>query len=186
MNIDKENITDSNINRTIIRFAVNKTWLTDNNVDSSNISLYRWENTNWNELPTSNVTEDAFEIYYEAESPGFSVFTIGTSEGTPEIEEACTENWSCTDWSECVNATQARNCTDTNACGTTASKPEETQTCETAGAEVISEGLPTTIIMIAVALLILIVIVALIFILRNKRKVDISPVEQETEKKYFY
>jgi hypothetical protein len=42
----------------------------------------------------------------------------------------CQEDWSCTDWSECVNSIQARTCVDKNDCGTTASKPVETQNCE--------------------------------------------------------
>lgn len=44
--------------------------------------------------------------------------------------EECTENWDCTEWEklgECVDNEQeyVRTCTDANACGTTASKPSE-------------------------------------------------------------
>ena len=45
-------------------------------------------------------------------------------------ETNCTENWSCTNWSDCVNETQIRTCTDLNDCNTTNEKPEETQDCE--------------------------------------------------------
>jgi hypothetical protein len=42
----------------------------------------------------------------------------------------CTENWTCTEWSECSpEGIQTRICTDRNNCGTTRNKPVETQTC---------------------------------------------------------
>ncbi len=45
----------------------------------------------------------------------------------------CTENWQCTSWSAwslCVNnlQTRTRTCTDMNSCGTTTSKPSESET----------------------------------------------------------
>jgi len=66
-------------------------------------------------------------------------------EGTPtpgeenvcekEIEE-CIENWTCSEWSECADEIQERECTDSNSCGTTASKPAIEEDCnETLPAE---------------------------------------------------
>ncbi|MFH1257040.1 MAG: fibronectin type III domain-containing protein [Candidatus Diapherotrites archaeon] len=52
---------------------------------------------------------------------------------------SCTENWSCTAWSECTNNQQARTCTDANDCGTTVNKPAETQSCSPPGEGVIFE-----------------------------------------------
>ncbi|MFH1586454.1 MAG: hypothetical protein ABID38_01200, partial [Candidatus Diapherotrites archaeon] len=51
----------------------------------------------------------------------------------------CTESWSCTSWSLCVNGTQTRTCTDSNECGTTTSKPPEMQSCSPLGEGVIFE-----------------------------------------------
>ncbi|MDO8741507.1 MAG: CARDB domain-containing protein [Candidatus Woesearchaeota archaeon] len=45
---------------------------------------------------------------------------------------ACTESWSCSEWSSCVNNQQTRTCTDANNCGTTANKPATTQSCTSA------------------------------------------------------
>jgi hypothetical protein len=45
----------------------------------------------------------------------------------------CTESWSCTAWSDIDNSCGTRTCTDANACGTTVSKPSETETCPEAG-----------------------------------------------------
>jgi PGF-pre-PGF domain-containing protein len=87
INIEKINITNADINKTFIKFAVNKTWLTDNNVDASNIALYKWSDNRWNELTTTKVDEDEREVFYTAESPGLSVFVIGTKGGAPEVEE---------------------------------------------------------------------------------------------------
>jgi hypothetical protein len=42
----------------------------------------------------------------------------------------CSENWQCTEWSECsASGTQTRTCSDTKICNTTKSKPNETQSC---------------------------------------------------------
>ena len=189
INIEKENINDTDINKTIIRFAVNKTWISDNNINITNISMYRWEGYKWNELPTNNVSEDAFEIYYEAVSPGFSVFTIGTSGGTTEIaEEGCVERWSCTEWSVCSNSTQTRTCTDSNSCGTVVDKPLESQECQ---ASIIPElppieELPITTI-VAVAMLVVVAVGSMIF-LKSKGKLSFLSKEKEgeEEKEYYY
>jgi hypothetical protein len=43
--------------------------------------------------------------------------------------QQCQENWSCIDWSVCLNDVQTRTCTDKNKCGTTNSKPSLIRTC---------------------------------------------------------
>jgi len=44
--------------------------------------------------------------------------------------EVCSEDWSCTAWSDCQpDGAQARTCSDSNNCGTTANKPEEIRNC---------------------------------------------------------
>ncbi|MBN2203304.1 MAG: PGF-pre-PGF domain-containing protein [Candidatus Aenigmarchaeota archaeon] len=129
MNIDKENIDNDDINQTVIRFAVNKTWLEQNNINAAEVSMYRWEETLWNELTTTIVSNDSTEYIYEAVSPGFSTFVIGVS-GSQAEAPVCIESWSCTDWSECAADVQTRTCTDSNSCGTTSDKPAESQACE--------------------------------------------------------
>lgn len=58
-----------------ISFNVNKTWLRDNNIDSSEVKLLRYT-TEWTALPTTKTGEDTDKIYYSAETPGFSPFAI--------------------------------------------------------------------------------------------------------------
>ena len=41
----------------------------------------------------------------------------------------CVESWSCSSWSTCSGGTQTRTCTDSSSCGTTVSKPSESQSC---------------------------------------------------------
>ena len=44
-------------------------------------------------------------------------------------ESVCTENWLCTEWLECKDGAQTRTCTDSNNCGKTEEKPDESQSC---------------------------------------------------------
>ncbi|MFH1587529.1 MAG: hypothetical protein ABID38_06765 [Candidatus Diapherotrites archaeon] len=45
------------------------------------------------------------------------------------IDEECDEEWSCTEWTECINETQNRECTDSNKCGEISSRPSQEQIC---------------------------------------------------------
>jgi PGF-pre-PGF domain-containing protein len=81
------NINDTNIEEAGIKFKVNKTWINDNNINKSAIALQRYT-TIWNKLPTSLVSEDVDYAYYDAETPGFSVFVISGE----EIMQICTPN----------------------------------------------------------------------------------------------
>jgi hypothetical protein len=47
----------------------------------------------------------------------------------PLIPPVCIENWTCTEWSSCVDGTQTRNCTDLNYCNTKDNKPISSQNC---------------------------------------------------------
>lgn len=44
-------------------------------------------------------------------------------------DKACTENWSCYNWSTCSGGLQTRTCKDVNNCGSTTNKPVLTQSC---------------------------------------------------------
>ncbi|MDI6798764.1 MAG: PGF-pre-PGF domain-containing protein [Candidatus Aenigmarchaeota archaeon] len=166
INIVGENIRDEDISQAKIKFLVEKSWISGNNIDANTIVLYRFSDNKWNKLATTKVSEDTDYIYYEAQTPGFSYFAISGEVAIPEevakqtcpyeccIGEAayydkpcasgyrcennkcvaiavpCTEDWTCTEWSACIEGKQTRTCTDRNNCGTTVNKPAETQTCE--------------------------------------------------------
>jgi PGF-pre-PGF domain-containing protein len=188
ISIEKENISDSDISKAIIRFAVTRQWMTDNNVDYRNISLYRWESNNWNELPTNYSSNDTIEILFEAVSPGFSTFAIGVSgsETAPVEESQCTELWSCSSWSECSDGIQTRTCIDINNCGTYVTKPSESQECGAteADTEFVAGPFPffevSIIIVIAIAAIVLVV-------LEMTGKIHLGSLRgKETKTKYVY
>ncbi|MDD3247774.1 MAG: PGF-pre-PGF domain-containing protein [Methanosarcina sp.] len=65
-----------NIENAIVGFKVEKTWINSNGVDSSSVKLWKFEDGKWIELPTSQTSEDNDYVYYEADTPGFSAFSI--------------------------------------------------------------------------------------------------------------
>jgi PGF-pre-PGF domain-containing protein len=68
-------------------FKVEKTWIYDNNIDKNTITLIRYNN-GWKDLTTILLQEDDNFIYYEAETPGLSTYTVvGTQivEASPSI-----------------------------------------------------------------------------------------------------
>ena len=92
--INAENISDEDVRNVTIEFKVNKSWITEANVDEKSIKLCRYSNGSWTILSTDIVRETSTEIYYSAESPGFSIYAItgekeqkgGTTGGTPGFE----------------------------------------------------------------------------------------------------
>ena len=79
LNIE-ENINESDIASFTIKFKVEKTWITNNNIDKNMILLMRYHNGSWQELPTTLVKEDETYVYYEATVTGFSIFAIAVKE----------------------------------------------------------------------------------------------------------
>ena len=59
-----------------IAFKVNKTWVQNNNINTSSIVLHRYNNGVWTALPTTFTSQDAKYLYFSASTPGFSPFAI--------------------------------------------------------------------------------------------------------------
>lgn len=78
-------------------------------------------------LRNSNVSEQLF-INYTVIASDKTNFNL-----TINLTLACIETWSTTDWSTCSGGMQTRTATDSAKCGTTATKPSESQAC-TSGA----------------------------------------------------
>jgi len=83
----------NNLEKATIKFHVNKSWIEENNINKSTISLYRYT-TSWQKLPTTLISEDSKTVYYEAESTGFSYFAIAGEE-VQVSEEVCNINGVC-------------------------------------------------------------------------------------------
>jgi len=92
------NITATNLTANVavtakIEFKVNKSWITENNLNETTIKLNRYDG-NWTVLPTSKLSEDEVSFYFEAKTSGFSLFAISGEKKigisptpTPEFEE---------------------------------------------------------------------------------------------------
>ncbi|MBI4426831.1 MAG: VCBS repeat-containing protein [Candidatus Kerfeldbacteria bacterium] len=53
---------------------------------------------------------------------------------TPEPKPtSCTERWSCSEWTDCVDGTRTRACTDLERCGTATNKPATSLDCSSGG-----------------------------------------------------
>ena len=76
LEITKTNVQDADISKVKIKFKVEKSWMTANNIDPATISLQRLVGSTWTKLPTTLVSQDSTYYYFEAESPGLSVFAI--------------------------------------------------------------------------------------------------------------
>ncbi|MEM5829570.1 MAG: S8 family serine peptidase [Candidatus Aenigmatarchaeota archaeon] len=133
-----------------LSWALIKIYYTDAEVTAAGIieeslRIYYYNNTakTWIPYNPPYGGVDTTNNYVWANTSHFSIFGLfgapvptptlqygGRGRAPPIVLEECKENWSCTEWSECVNGTQIRICTDLNKCGTTKNKPIEKQTCE--------------------------------------------------------
>jgi hypothetical protein len=67
------------MNKSIITFQVEKSWIENNSLQKENISVYRFNTSTeiWKELNTSFTEEDNSSYYYDVELTHFSYFAIG-------------------------------------------------------------------------------------------------------------
>jgi len=65
-----------NIKEAVIRFRVENTWLSDNNVTSTEVKLVKWDGSKWITLETSEKMKDSTNTYLEGKTDSFSSFAI--------------------------------------------------------------------------------------------------------------
>ncbi|WP_456473885.1 PGF-pre-PGF domain-containing protein [Candidatus Pyrohabitans sp.] len=71
------------IEKAEVTFRVNETWLKQKDIDPATVVMYRLTETReWEMLPTSAEEAKDGYIYYTAEAPGFSWFTISATAGS--------------------------------------------------------------------------------------------------------
>jgi PGF-pre-PGF domain-containing protein len=68
--------SEKNIGNPVVCFKVEKTWLQDKKIDQNSITLNRYSDKKWSQLPVKCLKEDAKYLYFTAETPGFSFFAI--------------------------------------------------------------------------------------------------------------
>ena len=86
-------ISSDSAENVMIHFKVNKQWIEENNIDLSTIRMTRYHGDQWNNLPTSQESEDGEYYYFYAETPGFSVFNVvGDEIGETSEQDAASES----------------------------------------------------------------------------------------------
>jgi len=79
--------TPENLENAVIGFKVDKTWVTENDIDANSITLDYYNGEKWESLPATKVGEDEGYLYLEAKTEGFSHFAI-IGEKSNEANEA--------------------------------------------------------------------------------------------------
>ena len=76
--IAHENVSDSDIKNITITFSVNMSWIAGQMADENGMYLARFDSRSsaWARLPTRLVNRTMSQAYYEAMSPGLSIFSI--------------------------------------------------------------------------------------------------------------
>ncbi|WAI02273.1 lectin like domain-containing protein [Methanogenium organophilum] len=69
-------MTDGEVGGAAISFRVPAAWLRAEGLEPADISLFRFHDGAWQELPTSVVSEEGGWVSFEAITPGFSTFAI--------------------------------------------------------------------------------------------------------------
>jgi len=89
--ITTQNILSSDMEKVKIKFRVNISWYTANNLDPPTTKLNRYSNGVWSALRTVQVSSnDTTYYYFEADSPGLSTFAITASpKGTAPAPTVC-------------------------------------------------------------------------------------------------
>ena len=92
--IDVKNLRDK-LNKGIITIQIKKSWLTENNLDKSNIAVFKYSDEGWSELETkfiegsvsesiitggavTSFEEDSDYYFYDIETDSFGYFVIGS------------------------------------------------------------------------------------------------------------
>jgi len=68
--------SEKNIGNPVVCFKVEKSWLQDKKVDQNSITLNRYSDKKWSQLPVKLLEEDNGYLYFTAETSGFSFFAI--------------------------------------------------------------------------------------------------------------
>ncbi|MBN2420938.1 PGF-pre-PGF domain-containing protein [Candidatus Woesearchaeota archaeon] len=75
-----------------ITFEVPKSWLSSNGVSASSVAMYRLVDGKWIKLETRILNENRDVVFFEAKTPGFSIFAIAAeTESTKEQAASAAE-----------------------------------------------------------------------------------------------
>ena len=95
----------------------------------------------WNNYENSLIAENEKKYFgFTANTTEIGEFSISIKVSNSSGEYAygiavdvaplsCIQNWSCTEWSECLGESKIRTCVDFNLCGNESERPIETENC---------------------------------------------------------
>jgi len=86
LSIVANNLANENLASATIKFKVEKSWITTNNITT--VSPNRWFNGQWQQLAATRLSEDAQFIFYEAQTLGLSYFAITGEVAAPQAAPA--------------------------------------------------------------------------------------------------
>ncbi len=86
-----------NIKEAVIKFRLEKSWISSAGIDETGVAMQRWDGTEWISLATQQKDSDENYLYYEAATDSFSQFAItggelevaptGSAQATPSITQ---------------------------------------------------------------------------------------------------
>ena len=71
-----ETTTPTQVENATVEFKVSKLWMRVENIDNSTVRLLRYHNGAWEELNTTMLSDDENDVYFSADTPGFSTFAV--------------------------------------------------------------------------------------------------------------
>ncbi|MBN2457636.1 PGF-pre-PGF domain-containing protein, partial [Candidatus Woesearchaeota archaeon] len=160
LTIEHTNLADDAVSSAKIRFAVMKTWISENGLSGSEVYLARYSDGSWGKLKTTQLSDDSIYIYYEAESPGLSLFAVSAGEEpAAPVESGAAESATTPG----VDAVTGSTVDSAQASDTTGLEPAEQQ--GQAASSVLQDSSKTGSMMIylIIGLVILVAIVAYIY-----------------------
>lgn len=89
-NITTQNLDESNVAKARLKFRVNKTWYSENNLSPATTKLNRYESSGWRTLSATQTTSDTDYYYFEAQTPGFSIFAVTATKTVQPAPTTCT------------------------------------------------------------------------------------------------
>lgn len=128
---------------TLYNFAVKTTDDAGNESSISNVATKRtdviactptWSCSDWSICSNNTQTRTCIDTSNPpcGSELGRPVESQSCTSPTPQPSQ-CTEQWSCTGWTACVDGQRTRECNDLNRCGTTNSVPVTTYDCSAGG-----------------------------------------------------
>jgi len=71
-----EYIGETGISSMTFTFTVEKSWIENESIDFNTIEMMRYHNNTWQHLNTTFLNETTTHLYFQAETPGLSVFAV--------------------------------------------------------------------------------------------------------------